>query len=352
MRDYLVQDWGEQRLLQRLFRFCNAALVGDDAAVLPLPIERWEASADRASLVTTTDMLVDGVHFSVGLANPGVHTTDPADVGWRSVAANLSDLAAMGAAPLSITVALGLPGELPVAWLEALYEGIVACLKPWNTPIVGGDLCRSPVLTVAIAAFGTVHPQRVIRRSVAQAGDAILVTGVHGASRAGLEILLNPVSGQFLGEGDRHALTRAHQRPHPRLDILAALENLSPAPNPIRIAGMDSSDGLADAVLQICRASGVGAVIERSRLPLPPAFTPWLPPQQALDWALYGGEDFELVLCLPPELAENLGRSLPHSQIIGHITADPTVLLHDAAHPNTPQPLQLNQGFQHFSAPI
>jgi len=337
-----VQDIGEQGLLARLFQFCAADLVGDDAAVLSV--------REGRSLVVTEDMLVDGVHFSLGLASPGVHTTSPFDAGWRAVAANLSDLAAMGAAPIGITVGLGIPGDLPVSWLESLYEGMAACLNPWNTPIVGGDVCRSPVLTVAIAAFGEVTPGRVIRRSAAQPGDVILITGVHGASRGGLELLLHPDKGEGLAEGDRQSLIQAHQRPQPRLDILPILNGMTPPPQPFRIAGMDSSDGLADAVLQICRASGVGAVLERSHLPIPAPLTRWLPPEQAMEWALYGGEDFELVLCLPRELAETLGRSLPDTHIVGVITNSHDVVLQDSNQPSQAEILRCDRGFQHFAS--
>jgi len=138
----LIRDLGEQALLQKLQRFCPPAVVGDDAALM--------AVATGQSVVVTTDILVDGVHFSVGLATPGVHTTSPADVGWRAAIANLSDLAAMGAFPLGITVGLGLPGDLPVSWVKQLYQGMTDCLAQSNTPIVGGDVCRSTVLTVAI----------------------------------------------------------------------------------------------------------------------------------------------------------------------------------------------------------
>lgn len=336
-----VRDIGEQGLLARLFQYCAADRVGDDAAVLSV--------REGRSLVVTEDMLVDGVHFSLGLASPGVHTTSPFDAGWRAIAANLSDLAAMGATPLGVTVGLGVPGDLPVSWLEDLYKGMVACLTPWNTSIVGGDVCRSPVLTVAIAAFGDVLPSRVIRRASAQPGDVILVTGPHGASRAGLELLLHPEHGEGLEEGDRLSLIQAHQRPQPRLDLLPILDNLIPPPTPFRIAGMDSSDGLADAVLQICRASGVGAVLERSHIPIPPAFTHWLPPNKAMEWALYGGEDFELVLCLPKELAEAVGRSLPNTRIVGEITSNNEVIVKATSQDEIDENLSLNRGFQHFS---
>jgi len=337
----IVRDLGEPGLLKRLFRFCPAQVVGDDAALVQVPEGR--------SLVVTEDLLVDGVHFSIGLASPDLQTTSPQDAGWRAVAANLSDLAAMGATPLGITVGLGIPGDLPVAWLEEMYEGMFACLEPWQTPIVGGDVCQSPVLTVAIAAFGAVLPQRVIRRSSAQVGDVILATGVHGASRAGLELLLHPETGTELSEGDRQSLIRAHQRPIPRLDAVPLLDSLFPDGEPFRVAGMDSSDGLADAVLQTCEASHVGAVLERSRISLPHMFDSWLSPTQAVDWALYGGEDFELVLCLANDKAEALQALLPHAQIIGEVVAGDEVWLQSDDPTVEAERLKRDRSFQHFA---
>jgi len=291
-------------------------------------------------LVVTTDLLVDGVHFSDA-------TTTAADVGWRSAAANLSDLAAMGATPIGITVGLSLPGAVMVNWVEQLYQGLTDCLQPYSAVVAGGDICRSTVVTVAIAAFGQVNPAQSIRRAAAQPGDAILVTGVHGAARAGLELLLNPTSGKNLDGVERSRLIQAHQRPNPRLDVIPILRAVLPPDS--RIAGMDSSDGLADAVLQICRASGTGAILDRNQIPFPASFNNWLTPEQALDWALYGGEDFELVLCLPIESATALQQHLGNeSAIIGTITANPQVLLEDSTGAIASQILNLKQGFQHF----
>jgi thiamine-monophosphate kinase len=335
----LVKEIGEQGLLARLQAFCPIDVVGDDAAVLTVQPER--------SLVVTSDVLVDGVHFSD-------RTTSPEDAGWRAAAANLSDLAAMGALPLGITVGLSLPGHVTVAWVEQLYQGLVACLELHDTSIVGGDICRSSVTTIAITAFGQVAPDRVIRRSTAQPGDAILVTGVHGASRAGLELLLHPELGQNLTEQARNLLVKAHQRPQPRLDVLPVLESLgqkdgSNVSSSFSTAGMDSSDGLADAVLQICRASQVGARLERSRIPYPDVFQTWLAPQQAIDWALYGGEDFELVLCMPEQLAKEAVAALGEgAAIVGEITTGNQVLLMDETGQFADEVLSLDRGFQHF----
>ncbi|MEB3230553.1 MAG: thiamine-phosphate kinase [Leptolyngbyaceae bacterium] len=337
-----ICDLGEQRILQRLQRFCPDGLVGDDAALM--------AVAPDHRLVVTADTMVDGVHFSWGMANPAVWTMTPRDAGWRVAAANLSDIAAMGAQPLGITVSLGLPPQSLWADIEALYQGMVDCLAPHHTPIVGGDVCRSSVLTVAIAAFGQVLPHQAIPRSQAQPGDAILVTGYHGNSRAGLELLLQPHLQGEVEAGDRQALIQSHQRPHPRLDVIHQLRQLELAQGQsVRVAGMDSSDGLADALWQICRASQVGAVVDRTAIPIAPALKRWRSPQDALNWALYGGEDFELVLTCEGAIAHALIAQIGFpAAIIGHITAPPDIVLTDPDQPNYRESLQLTQSFQHF----
>lgn len=325
-----VRDLGEQGLLQRLQAFCSADLIGDDGAVL-------QPQAGKV-LVVTTDVLVDGVHFSD-------RTTSPQDAGWRAAAANLSDLAAMGATPLGITVGLGLPGDQSVAWVEALYQGLNDCLQKFRTPIAGGDIVRSPVTTISITAFGEAAPNRVIRRSTATFADTIVVTGYHGVSKAGLELLLNPTT-TSITEAQREFFVRSHQRPLPRLDVLPKLHTLTSA----SIAGMDSSDGLADAVIQVCQASRVGAILERSRLPIPPGLVEWVGLPQATHWTLYGGEDFELVLFLPLKIAQKLVAQLGDgAAIIGRTTLDPAVFLADAGGKPPYERLTLEQGFQHYS---
>jgi thiamine-monophosphate kinase len=335
-----IRELGEQGLLKRLQAFCPADLVGDDAAVL--------MTQPGKSLVVTADMLVDGVHFSD-------RTTSPEDAGWRAAAANLSDLAAMGATPIGITVGLGVPGNLAIAWVERLYQGLTECLAQYNTVIVGGDVVRSPITTVAITAFGQADPTQLIRRATAQPGQAIVVTGLHGASRAGLELLLHPDQGHSLTPRDRAALIHAHQRPRPRLDVLPLLfplpSALFPTPDtqhPTPLSGMDSSDGLADAILQICRASGVGAQIDRHQIPISAALSEWVGDEQAMKWALYGGEDFELVLCLPMDFAVKLVDQLDQSAMIGMTTAQPDVWLVDSSHTYPDEQLSFEQGFQHF----
>lgn len=323
-----IKDIGEQGLLKIVQEFCPRAIIGDDGAVIKV--------TEGKSLVVTTDVLVEGVHFSEV-------TTSPEDIGWRAIAVNLSDLAAMGAIPLGVTVGLSLPPELEVTWVEQLYQGLYSCVKTYNTAIMGGDITRSPIITVSITALGEVNPERVISRFVAQPGDAIVVTGVHGSSKAGLELLLNPELGKNLDKKTREKLIKAHQRPKPRLDILPCLNKI--VINNWRIAGMDSSDGLADAILQICRCSGVGAEIDSKAMPIDIEIKELKGKEKALEWALYGGEDFELVLCLEEKLAKELVKKTGiNSAIIGKIIKEKEIKLIDQE-----IKLSLEKGFQHFS---
>jgi thiamine-monophosphate kinase len=131
------------------------------------------------------------------------------------------------------------------------------------------------------------------------------------------------------------------------LDVINA-SSLIPHPSSFRIAGMDTSDGLADAVLQICRSSGVGAQLQRRHIPLPTGITNWISEEQAIDWALYGGEDFELVLCLPVEIAQALVQQFEEAVIIGEIVEEPIVVLHDQSGQYPDEILSLDKSFQHF----
>ncbi|MCY7381339.1 MAG: thiamine-phosphate kinase [Microcoleus sp. CAN_BIN18] len=330
----LIKDIGEQGLLRILQKFCPAEIVGDDCAVIP--------TNPHKSLAITTDMLVDGVHFSD-------RTTGPYYAGWRAAAANLSDLAAMGARPLAVTVALAVSADTAVEWVEEFYRGMTACLEVYHTPIAGGDVVRSPVVTVAITAFGEVECDRTIRRSNARSNWAIVATGVHGASRAGLELLLNPEFGQNLEKVDRTSLILAHQQPKPRLDVLPVVWEILDAAGEFSIAGMDSSDGLADAIVQVCRASGVGAKVDRAKIPIPHSLSEIVSTEKALDWALYGGEDFELVLFLPIDRAKLLVERIGDGAAIVGITTDSTdIWLTDSSGIYADVGLEIDRGFQHF----
>ncbi|WP_309740691.1 MULTISPECIES: thiamine-phosphate kinase [unclassified Chamaesiphon] len=339
----LISDLGERGLLKLISPYCRPQTIGDDGAIVHPPA--------GCELIVTTDVLVDGVHFSD-------RTTTAFDVGWRSVAANLSDLAAMGATPLGITVGLSLPPTLPVVWLEQLYVGMQACLAQYGTGIIGGDLTRSSVATVAITALGSAPSQNIVARSTAQVGDAIVVTGYHGDAAAGLQLLLNPELGVDRSNFQQHRdrLITAHQRPQPRLDVLPLLQGLrANSDRALVVTGMDSSDGLADAIFQICEASGVGARLTRSTIPISPSLSQ-LFPDPALASALYGGEDFELVLTMPEAIARQLVDLLGGgAAIIGTIVQHSNILIIDDRGDEAPIDLgemfasePRKTGFQHF----
>ena len=301
-----IASLGEAGLLRLLHPYCLPNTAGDDAAIQNAPTGR---------LVVTTDVLVEGVHFSD-------RTTPPYSVGWRAAAANLSDLAAMGAQPISLVIALGLPSDTPIDWVTQVYDGIADCCRPWGTGLVGGDLSRSPHRFLSITAMGDVLPERVIWRSQAQPGDALVVTGNHGLSRAGLELLLNPQDWPTVPEDVRDAAIAAHQYPKPRLDLLPVLQDIWERGG--RIAGMDTSDGLADAVIQVCQASEVGAELER--VPMSAEFQGAFL-EKAKEWCLSGGEDFELLLAIHPEFAEQYQELAPTCQVIGVVTDSEEITL-------------------------
>ena len=328
-----IKNLGEQGLLKIFRQYCSE-VVGDDAANM------GETAPDH-QMVVTTDMLIDGVHFSD-------RTTSPEDVGWRAAAVNLSDLAAMGAKPWGLVMAVGLPADTAIAWIEGVYRGFSECLRTYGTELVGGDTVRSPIRTLSVTAFGQVHKNQIISRHTARVGDAIVMTGLHGLSKAGLELLFNPELKEKLlaplKMGDRilaggelvQSICRYHQRPIPRFEAIAVLHKILKHQNDFPISGMDSSDGLADAIAQICRSSQVGAKIFWRSLPIHRAVRT-LAGDRALDWVLYGGEDFELVLCMPVELAKQFVNQLPSAVIIGEIIKG-----------NQIDGLEMRSAFQHY----
>lgn len=329
-----IKDIGEHQLLTIINQYCDQTKNGDDGAILDINKDK--------KLVVTTDILVENVHFSS-------QTTPPHAIGYRAMTANLSDIAAMGGTPKAITVGLSLKKDTPVSWVEALYKGMQQCLKPFDCNIIGGDLTSSIVNTIAITALGEVTENEAIYRHTAQVGDLILITGNHGLSRAGLEILLYPEKYLHVSQQTREKVIFAHQYPKPRLDIIKSLSSNQFQGKKGKITGMDSSDGLADAIIQICEQSKVGAIVHLRKIPLNSAILETTNFDTALDWALYGGEDFELVLCVNSAIAKKLTKKFPQEcEIIGEITTPCEIQLVDDK--NVYPRLLLNQKktYQHF----
>lgn len=263
--------------------------IGDDAAVLRSPRE--------GLLLATTDMLVEGQHFTP-------ETMPLQAVGFKALAVNLSDIAAMGGVPCHALVTVALPRHYRREPVQRLFSGIKSLARAEGVNVVGGDTVVSPgPLLVSITLLGQVEAERVTLRSQARVGDAIMVTGSLGGSRAGLQYLLHP--GLELEERDAGEVMQKHQYPRPRLEEARRLGEA------VTLGAVnDISDGLAKDLREICRASQVGARIEAGRLPVSSATRQVAAGLQEnpLDYALYGGEDFELVLTVRPEMTPRLLR--------------------------------------------
>ncbi|MFN8521826.1 MAG: thiamine-phosphate kinase [Chloroflexota bacterium] len=271
-------------------------LVGDDAAL-------WTPEADRNE-VLTTDTLVEGVHFRTT-------TTSWGDLGWKAMAQNISDVAAMGARPTLGFVTLGIPRHTRVADLDELYDGIGDCLHRFGARLAGGDTVSSPIVFISVTVVGQVAGPG-LRRGAARPGDALAVTGTLGDSIAGLEILESAVVTSDSFDTDAAALVSAHRRPTPRVAEAQCL-----AEHGVR-AGMDLSDGLLGDVGKLAFASGLSALIEIDRLPVSSALV-HTRGNQARATALAGGEDFELLVAGPEPLLRDAGATL-NAQGLAHLT--------------------------------
>src|SRR5215467_11522821 len=282
----LIGELGEfaliDRLQQRLQKTAPAQLVrgiGDDCAVL-----RSTAGMD---LLLTTDTQEEGVHFRRDWSTPQ-------DIGWRCLAVNVSDIAAMGCNPLGAVIALSVPASLEVAFVEALYDGLQELATVYDCPIIGGNISKAAeYLTVTITVLGDVPAGHGVYRSGAQVGDEIWVTGDLGGAKAGLEVLLHPDRVTSLSTAE--VLQRYH-RPRPRLHEAQYLRQ-----HGVLHSLIDLSDGLSSDLAHICTESGVGAQLEALRLPVSAEVREVARALQVdpLTFALHGGEDFELCLTAP-----------------------------------------------------
>ena len=321
-----LAELGESELLRRLTRFAPPGQLSDDSAAL---------GSDSRPILVNTDVLVDGIHFSDV-------STKPSDVGWRAVAANLSDLAASGAISVDgITVALVAPSETPWSWVEGVYTGLRAALDVHGGIILGGDCSKGSQRLLSITALGRLGPLR-LQRSEARPGDILVTSGPHGLSRLGLAILQNDQALHEIALSDalRTTAINHHQRPIPRLAALQDLLNCKPESLPWRAGGTDSSDGLLAAIQGLCSSSGCGAVLDQTLLP---RSLDW-PNGELWDrWCLAGGEDFELVLSLPQAWAQRWFDRQPQSRHIGRITAEKNMIRWQHS-----RQLIETEGFDHF----
>ncbi len=290
-----VAELGEFALIERLVASLPPEVVtgsrmlhgaGDDAAV-------WKPAPGNLSVITT-DTLVQNVHFRLDW-------TDWASLGHKMLAVNLSDIAAMGAAPVLATITLGLTGSERVDDLVSLYGGMVGLATRHRLLIAGGDIVRSPkAITLSVTVVGEAAPDRILVRGGATEGDLIGVSGTLGASAAGLALLAE--SGERGTATTSGVLVGAHLRPIPRVDLGRLLAQFGAT------SAMDLSDGLVGDLPKILVASGVCAEIEESRVPILPAIRA-LFPDRFLEFAMSGGEDYELLFTIAPDLWEPLARA-------------------------------------------
>lgn len=309
--------------------------IGDDTAVLAVP--------PGHKLLATTDLLIEDVHFRRVSAGP-------ADIGWKAMAVNLSDIAAMGGIPHWALVALAVPADTDVAAVEAFYAGMADAAAPHGVAVVGGDTSASPGGWMVNVTLLGVHPGAPRLRSHASPGDAVAVTGSLGAAAAGLhalEIGLDRARQAGLAGARLGEITRAHLRPRARV---AEGRWLGQAPGVH--AMMDCSDGLATDLGHICRESGVGARVRLERIPVAAAARE---AARALggdvrEWGVSGGEDYELLLTCDPGAVDGLIPGLSEATgtpltVIGRIEGSPgEVVFLDA----DGAPVAMRGGFEHF----
>ncbi|NNE29530.1 MAG: thiamine-phosphate kinase [Saprospiraceae bacterium] len=335
-----IQSLGEFGLIERLTKTfrpnqkSTLKAVGDDAAVLEY--------GDNC-LVVTTDMFVEGIHFDL-MYSPLKH------LGYKSIAANVSDVCAMNAVPRQVTVSIAISNRFSVEALEELYDGIKAACSHYKVDLVGGDTTSSNKgLIISVTAIGETEKSSVTFRSGAKVGDLICCTGDLGAAYLGLQILerekqiylANPGVQPDLGE--RNHLVEKILKPEARTDMVAAFRKNKLIPTSM----IDISDGLASEIHHICSQSNVGAYIEESGVPIHPDAQ-----MQAIDFgldpitcALSGGEDYELLFTIDPEDVDKV-KFLPDIYIMGEVVSkEEGIRLHTKGgniHPIT------SIGWEHF----
>lgn len=290
--------------------------IGDDAALLAPPPGR--------QLVVTADTLNDGVHFPRG--------TSPADVGWKALAVNLSDLASMGAEPAWCTLSLSLPQSDP-AWIEGFLDGFLDLAGQHGIALVGGDTTRGP-LSIAVTAMGLVEPGRALRRDGARVGDEVWVTGTLGDAAGGLALLdREPVP----------ALRARLDRPTPRVAAGRALAGIA-------TACVDVSDGLLADLGHVCARSHVAARIDVDALPASAALREAFGDADRIALQASGGDDYELCFTAPADAGADIGAV--SAQLGLRITRIGRIVVGEGVHPvdAKSQPWSSpRRGYDHFA---
>ena len=332
-----VSELGEFSLIDLLAEMVSKSR-NNNAAPLPKPLigigddaAAWYC--DKTIELATIDSLIQGVHFTMD-------TTDWHNLGWKALAISLSDIAAMGGAPRYALISLGLPGYTEVDDVIELYRGMVDLGNQLGTSIIGGDTSSAPLIIINTALFGSVpgKVKNVLTRSAARAGDKIAVSGYLGGAAAGLEMLTRKVK---LSREDSNILKKAFLKPTPRVTEGQILLRQGVK------AAIDISDGLMADLAHICQASKVGARVEAELVPIHPV-TKANFREKALEMALVGGEDYELLFTTSNDIISKVENAVSCPiTVIGEVTADDTgkITLVD----KQGEMLQLDRtGWQHF----
>jgi thiamine-monophosphate kinase len=329
----MVADCSERELIARIRGHLAPAPawllvgIGDDAAVVEPERNRVE--------VLTVDALVEGIHFDRAFVPPDA-------IGHRALAVNLSDLAAMGAAPRLALLSMALPPALPLADFDAIVAGFAALAARHTLHVVGGNLTRSPgPLMIDVTVMGTVKRRQALTRAGARPGDDLYVSGTIGAAAAGLRQLQSSVV-------SHQSSVDAYLRPQPRLALGIHL-----ARNRAASACMDLSDGLADGFQQMAEASGVGMTIDAGALPVDAAARAVFESrgQDAILEALTAGDDYELLIAVRPRTQRRLTAAMQRGDVvltrIGRCTAERGITLRGAGAASIDAGA-LPHGFSHF----
>ena len=282
-----IRELGETGLIQRIADTYHSshssviAGIGDDAAALKL--------SNHNLLLTTSDILLEDVHFNLSF-------TDSYHLGKKALAVNLSDIAAMGGTPRFFVVSLALPAHMSVSFIDDFYRGMMELASEFSTILVGGDTNASPQkVMISLTVLGEVHPDHLLTRSGAQVGDSIFVTGTIGDAALGLMHL--QASTAATGKSPVKELVSKHRLPFPRIKEGKVL-----ADNKLASSLIDISDGLLTDLNHILTASKKGATVWIEKLPLSTEFkqADTVSPHNKVEYALTGGEDYELLFTCPP----------------------------------------------------
>ena len=341
-----VGDCSERALVARIQQHLPPAPdwllvgIGDDAAVV-------EPARNRVE-VLSVDALIEGVHFNRAFSPPDA-------IGHRALAVNLSDLAAMGAAPRLALLSMALPAALPLADFDALAAGFAALAARHALHVAGGNLTRSPgPLMIDVTVLGTVKRRQALTRGGARPGDDLYVSGTIGAAAAGLRMLQERLAHSAAQnteqmDADAERCVERYLRPEPRVRLGVMLSRTRAA-----AACMDLSDGLADAVQQMAEASHVGMTIDAASLPVDAGARRFFDARgvDAVTEAMTAGDDYELLLAVRPRAHRRLTAAGRHGGAaltrVGRCTENPAVVLHRIVGDGAADTAPLPKGYSHF----